>query len=544
MTTTSSLSTKFVSFLRPKNRDKPDTSKETNNLECASGPSQLDRLPAELWSVVFTHCRGPERVHGVPAIDKFPLNLAAVCRTWRSTVNTTPELWTRIPRCHLISAGRQYLDLITLFVARSGVLPVDIHVESPFKDFSTHPIVPVLLSCADRWAVVHLSTSLATLKTIASSVKSLPELRSVRLEMWDYARTLDTQWRISTFAMSPKLREVSIAGWPGIGVNLNVDWTQIQSFSVNGGRDDHVGSALDQLGTMQKLQSLSIMGWSPGPAGTSPPDIFPCLSNLTVDDPVNLDRLSTPNIQHLCLQLKTEGTVLYADPFAQIVDLIRRSNAESKLETLDVQTRFDSRGDARVLVRLAHNLRVLRLPLFHGFVPMEDATLRASRPTSSNRQDGLPLLEELVLRDALPIVMMDGAAERLNAIGARVDILAKTGRQRLRIFELEFSNVTEAKKAQAIIGGFWSDGKSNKVDEADLKTAADWRARLIELFPELLDRSAPATRRFNPFFPANFDKLFEEMSKAEIPNMAFLLLVWLPAISLAPNTDLGATFYL
>lgn len=539
MTTTSSLSTKLASFLRSRNKDKPSPS----NVESTPTPSQnqLDRLPPELLSVVFAHSRDSERIHGLPTRETFPLNLAAVCRAWRSIVNTTPELWTRIPRCHLHSAGRRYLDLITLFVARSGVLPLDIHVESPFKDFSTHPIVPVLLSCAERWEVVHLSTSIATLKVFASAIGALPELRSIKLELWDYGRS-NTLWRISSLAMSPKLREVSISGWPGIEVEFKgLDWTQILYYSVNGGSNDHVGSSLDHLGSMQKLRSLSIMGWSPSPAANGTPPSFhilPCLSNLTVDDPIYLDSLSTPSIQHLFVLLKSEDTGLYRDPFTRIVELIRRSNAETKLETLDINTRYDTPGDAKVLLKLLHNLRVLRIPLFHGFRPIEDAILQGY---TSNRQNGLPLLEELVLRDALPIVTIDGAAKRLNAIGARVDIPSASdqtdaasppSRVRLRKFELEFGNVMEGKKALGILGGFWEDEGSNEVDEKDfcLETIQDWRTRLIELFPELLDQSAPTMRRFNPFFPAHFDKLFEEMSRAKLRNMAFFLLVCLPVV--------------
>ena len=224
----------FASLLRFRNKDKLDP----------SGPGQLrlDRLPPELLSLVFAHCRDEERIQGVSTRDKFPLNLAAVCCTWRSIVNNTPALWAKIPRCHLPSTGPRYPALITLFLTCSGALPLDIHVYcGTSEDLSTHPILLMLRSCAERWAVVHLTSTLATLKAFTASISLLPELRSIKLHIWN---SFGSDWTIPCFAMSPKLKEVTITGWPLIKAGLDLPWTEILYYSVHGMGDDRVGPFL------------------------------------------------------------------------------------------------------------------------------------------------------------------------------------------------------------------------------------------------------------------------------------------------------------
>jgi len=521
MTTTSSFSAKIISLLRSRNKGRSYPS----SLESGVGQSRLDRLPPELLSVVFSHCQDEDSTQGQPTSVKFPLNLAAVCWYWRTIINATPDLWTKIPKCNLVSAGRQYVDLISLFVARSGALPLHIDVDSGFEALHTHPIMQILLSCTKRWGTVHLSTNLEALKVLAPHIGPLPELRSINLDIWNYSHS---DWKISFFSTSPKLREVSIAGWPGISAGLEAPWSQILSYSVNGGIDDHAGSYLGHLEIMDRLQSLSIMGFSSAPTSASASYILPCIISLAVDDLQHLEGLFTPSIQHLVFVAKSDVGDRHLDSYSRIAEFIRRSSAENTLETLDNNTRYDSFGDVEAFLKPLQNLRVLRISLYHGFLPIENTILRVLDYIASSQQIGLPLLEELVLRDALPTVMIDGAAEKLNSIGLRVDGSQPNGstpKRRLCKFELEFGNVMEGQKAQEILGRFWEDGALKEVGENDLKTIEDWRMRLMDFFPELLDQSVPATRLLNPFFLAQADRLFEEMSSARLQNMAFLLLV-------------------
>ncbi|KAJ7062126.1 hypothetical protein C8F01DRAFT_1136543 [Mycena amicta] len=91
----------------------------------------LERLPVEIWALIFTHVLPP--IDGDPRIAaKVPLLLSAICTTLRTIAQSTAELWTSLSiRCSRVA---RRMDVFTNWICHSRGRIVSLHIQGPIKN--------------------------------------------------------------------------------------------------------------------------------------------------------------------------------------------------------------------------------------------------------------------------------------------------------------------------------------------------------------------------------------------------------------------------
>jgi hypothetical protein len=129
----------------------------------------FDRVPSEIWAVIFTDCL-PDEDFIWPDPAAAPLVLCTVCKKWRSVVRLTSELWSSI---HVeVSLGkdvREVMKGVARWLSWSGTRPLAI-------------------SCT--WNGNHDRLSYMALEQVPEwmSLTPLLELFSLAAERWEYLR--------------------------------------------------------------------------------------------------------------------------------------------------------------------------------------------------------------------------------------------------------------------------------------------------------------------------------------------------------------------
>ncbi|KZV97973.1 hypothetical protein EXIGLDRAFT_702361 [Exidia glandulosa HHB12029] len=91
----------------------------------AMNRSPIHRLPAELYSHVFSHVVNPGDLVCLPSFV-----LASVCRRWRALVISTPALWTNV-HLDFIQRLDYAADFVQTLLDRAGNLPLLVQLEVP-----------------------------------------------------------------------------------------------------------------------------------------------------------------------------------------------------------------------------------------------------------------------------------------------------------------------------------------------------------------------------------------------------------------------------
>ncbi|KZP14339.1 hypothetical protein FIBSPDRAFT_114027 [Athelia psychrophila] len=92
--------------------------------------SPARRMPAEIWSDIFTKCL-PDEEHAPIDCTQAPLLLTQICRAWRSFASSTPQLWSSISVEARGSAPSEMQSrVIKNWLSRSGTLPLSIKVDA------------------------------------------------------------------------------------------------------------------------------------------------------------------------------------------------------------------------------------------------------------------------------------------------------------------------------------------------------------------------------------------------------------------------------
>ncbi|KAF4612081.1 hypothetical protein D9613_004486 [Agrocybe pediades] len=180
-------------------------------------------LPVEILSKIFYSCISEEmrKVDGEPNYgdDLVPLQISAVCRTWRQVAWSSPELWTVMCfRRDFLSATHACLQYAIMkeWVSRSGALPVYVTLyEEAMKGAQGGRMVAIgcrcwelsldlLARCSNRWKDVDVEISRASFEYIARHLKLKPPTRKLALasaEVWDHINSTDVLklWQESEF---------------------------------------------------------------------------------------------------------------------------------------------------------------------------------------------------------------------------------------------------------------------------------------------------------------------------------------------------------
>ncbi|KAJ7176653.1 hypothetical protein C8R46DRAFT_41507 [Mycena filopes] len=148
------------------------------------------RLPEDVIREIFLACRPPTHFqHPGMSTEEAPLLLCQICRAWRRVAIATPRLWSSLHVDVLRNPKMaEVASATTIWLSRSGILPLSISVESPYCDEPDGTDASVLLASlamfAGRWGDIRLyvphSKAFAALSHL-SPPEDLPLLRTLSI---------------------------------------------------------------------------------------------------------------------------------------------------------------------------------------------------------------------------------------------------------------------------------------------------------------------------------------------------------------------------
>ncbi|KAF8956443.1 hypothetical protein BDZ97DRAFT_187377 [Flammula alnicola] len=174
------------------------------------------RVPVEVASHIFAFC--------IPVHDRYshcgvqknaPLILGAVCKTWRAVAWSTPQLWTSIciavyPRDFAVLA-----DLAEEWLARSGKLPLSIHLylkeDETISNFAVNPLIEVLYAHSSRWRSLDLDIPSALFEVFDGDNEGISILDDLRIIPSDAVETQQSRAYFELSNVLPKPKTVHLS---------------------------------------------------------------------------------------------------------------------------------------------------------------------------------------------------------------------------------------------------------------------------------------------------------------------------------------------
>ncbi|KAJ6504275.1 hypothetical protein C8R47DRAFT_968588 [Mycena vitilis] len=181
-------------------------------------------LPPEVLSQIFILCLRPPRAR--PNVTEAPLLLCNVCKIWRDTAITTPELWSSL-QVNLNSSlfGSNFIDLLDLWLSRSGSQPLSLGV--CYNEFTMaqrrqplHQLNQLLMRHSEQW--VDLELRLAGASEFLQFKGHFPALRTLVVDH----PVEPSQFRVTSFLDAPRLANAQLGFACGLRPIL-LPWAQL-----------------------------------------------------------------------------------------------------------------------------------------------------------------------------------------------------------------------------------------------------------------------------------------------------------------------------
>jgi hypothetical protein len=152
---------------------------------CRSVVSPIRRFPAELILEIVSYAMDtdPENASvGGFDTDSGPWLYAKVCRLWRTVINGSPKMWSRLDIDFQINRAKTQPAIIEQALKRSQkcLLTIRFVASAPLKD-PAKEIINLLYTHADRWHTVKFSVAFTQpmIKMFQKLQRRLPVLRSL-----------------------------------------------------------------------------------------------------------------------------------------------------------------------------------------------------------------------------------------------------------------------------------------------------------------------------------------------------------------------------
>ncbi|KAJ7189150.1 hypothetical protein C8R46DRAFT_1244697 [Mycena filopes] len=203
------------------------SSLESYREECLSVFSPVRRLPTELLAQIFDLC-APSTASLVTSADdpadelervarKYLLDLSQVCSRWHEVAMNTPRLWSTVAldtcRWDACSASTEtLLSLVGLGLNRSGEHPLTLSL-AVADDPVQSQILELVAKHSLRWIHLDLWGIPEAFRFLAAAKGNMPLLRGLWLTS---SADEDVPYAADIFEIAPRLREVSLFGWPSI----------------------------------------------------------------------------------------------------------------------------------------------------------------------------------------------------------------------------------------------------------------------------------------------------------------------------------------
>ncbi|KAJ8502419.1 hypothetical protein ONZ45_g11773 [Pleurotus djamor] len=209
---------------------------ELDQYQCVLAP--IRRLPHEILSTIFTACVSNDMDVLCNPVDQRepPRVLGRVCRLWRSIVDSTPAIWSRIrlELRNLSPLDTSSLHTIGKFFQKTGNHPIRLSVD--FSHYVSHPAIDIVIAHATQWQEVSLTLmNTSTWATLSSIRYNLPLLRHLRLQLGYTWRNSSSplpshlSYPIDIFAHASALRSLEMEPYE----RLSLPWHQIRQLTAN-----------------------------------------------------------------------------------------------------------------------------------------------------------------------------------------------------------------------------------------------------------------------------------------------------------------------
>ena len=350
----SHLDQEFRSLTKPKR--KQCSALQTYKTEHLALIAPSRRLPPELWVEVFTRCSKGAACSIVPSVDDSfdakagPLLLTHVCSWWRAIATSTPALWTTIRLVLAMPQAAHLSDLVDMWIARSGTLPLKVAVLEAGNDefrfavnWKGHTALKILVGQSNRWADASLDIPpySITWQAFKSIRNNLSQLRSLSLDTTQ--RSMPNNLAVDVFKFAHQLTSLALTTYNS-NILLKIPLLNLTSFYIHWRGGISFRPLFFAMRSMPGLQKCVILCNLPFKVNVTLPDI--ALSNLTsltiilrqsnfsaggFDVGKMLGALSLPSLSDLVLRL--ENLPNFKGPWDQetFIGFIRRSPALCRL---------------------------------------------------------------------------------------------------------------------------------------------------------------------------------------------------------------------
>ncbi|KIM36479.1 hypothetical protein M413DRAFT_424844 [Hebeloma cylindrosporum] len=197
------------------------------------------RLPAEMVSYIFaiyTEDVNSNFDPRDPIVERGPLLLGAVSKSWRRIAFSTPQLWNTIninilPNDDLTTQ----VELTKEWLARSRQLPLHISLVSEESDteLDPNPLIPlcnVLQNVSSRWCRLVLGISATLYSTFLGDVTCAPTLEA--LQIIDHDDSSSESNKSFYLPHTPLLKDVNIHLHAPFSC-ISIDWSNLIKFEAN-----------------------------------------------------------------------------------------------------------------------------------------------------------------------------------------------------------------------------------------------------------------------------------------------------------------------
>ncbi|KAF7986563.1 hypothetical protein HWV62_26306 [Athelia sp. TMB] len=297
-------------------------------------PPAIDRIPPEVWGLIFEACNDVTWGPGLPKVDcnSAPMLLGQVCSGWRAMVLEMPRLWASI--CVPKHTKLTVLPLLELWLERSGSMPLSIEIHG-----RSHDLPPALLepfaAHSSRWK----NAALFLPDESTSALFSRPDLDLSMLSNLMLRQSGNPRNRIATNETASQLRSVSLIASRHRPINtayLDLSWAQLTKLSMTFVEERRIDDGYDVLAQCSSLTHLSLVARESQFDSTRHPllrlDNLTSLQIVCLSDPRSfIECLILPSLLQLDIDFVSASNRGEAWPKEELMDLWARSDCPVSL---------------------------------------------------------------------------------------------------------------------------------------------------------------------------------------------------------------------
>ncbi|KAJ6565985.1 hypothetical protein B0H10DRAFT_1075038 [Mycena sp. CBHHK59/15] len=302
-------------------------------------------LPEEIIMEIFLHFATGGTTVTQPSAKAGPLLLIQVCSVWRRVGLAMQELWSSLAIVTASSHNIPHLELVRLWLVRSGVQPLSLVLTCPVgSGGDPKEAFDLLLTQFNRWKDVEISIDADVAPVCSDIIRGVdtPFLENLSLA-WNEG--IEDETCVFSLTAAPRLVTLLWAVFDRNPRTAQIPWSQlIELYLANPTGQEDVIYVFQHCPLLEicYFGSLDLADPASVDAPLSPPVLLSNLRQLTLDStwywsPVSfiLNSLILPNLEELDISLETGvrwDQAGFASGFASLI-----SRSQCSLETLSLR---------------------------------------------------------------------------------------------------------------------------------------------------------------------------------------------------------------